>query len=189
MKKWILFSLLAALPFVIFSQKSVSKFYHKYKRADNTVNMTLPGFVLGMGASIARKHMDKDDKKAMMALEFTKSIKSIRFLVMEETNLVSQKDYNNLVEGLKKKDKLSDLITVREGSTSVNIMIKDKKKHISNLVILVNEADEFVMISFKAKLRYKDLNKFLKEVMKDNEKIKVVPEEPEKAVEKVIPRA
>ena len=128
MKKWILFGLLATLPFVMFSQKSVSKFYHKYKRADNTVNMTLPGFVLGMGASIARKHMDKEDKKALMALEFTKSIKSIRFLVMEETNLVSQKDYNSLIEGLKKKDKLSDLITVREGNTSVNIMIRGQKE-------------------------------------------------------------
>ena len=151
--------------------------------------MTLPGFVLGMGANFARKHMDKEDEKALMALEFTKSIKSIRLLVMEETNLVSQKDYTKLVDGLKKKDKLSDLITVREGNTSVNILARDKKKHISNLVILVNEEDEFVMISFKAKLRYKDLNKFLREVMKDDDKIKVVPEQPEKAVEKVIPRA
>lgn len=177
------------LPVLLFSQKSINKFYHKYKRADNTVNMTLPGFVLGMGASFARKHMDKEDKKALMALEFTKSIKSIRFLVMEDANLVSQKDYNQLVEGLKKKDKLSELITVRDGSTSVNIMIRDKKKHISNFVVLVSEEDEFVMLSFKTKIRYKDLNKFLREVLKDNEKIKVVPEEPAKVAEKVIPRA
>jgi hypothetical protein len=189
MKKLTILCLLATLPFLLFSQKSVSKFYHKYKRADNTVNMTLPGFVLGMGASFARKHMDKEDKKAMMALEFTKSIKSIRLLVMEDANLVSQKDYNQLIDGLKKKDKLSDLITVKDGRTSVNIMIRDKKKHISNFVILVNEENEFVMISFKTKLRYKDLRKFMREVMKDNEKIKVVPEDPEKVVEKVIPRA
>jgi len=181
--------LLAILPFLLFSQKSVNKFYHKYKRADNTVNMTLPGFVLGMGAKFAKKHMDKEDKKSLMALEFTKSIKSIRLLVMEETNLVSQKDYNKLIDGLKKKDKLSDLITVRDGRTSINILVRDKKKHISNLIVIVNEEDEFVMISIKAKLRYKDLNKFLREVMKDNDKIKVVPEEPQKTVQKVIPRA
>lgn len=189
MKNLMFLSLLITLPFAVFSQKSVNKFYHKYKKADNTVNFTLPGFVMGMGASFARKHMDKEDKKSLMALEFTKQIKSIRFLVMEETNLVSQKDYNNLIEGLKTKDKLSELITVREGDTNVNIMIRDKRKHISNLMIIVNEADEFVMISLKTKIKYKDLNKFLRLVMQDDKKIKVVPEEPEKAVEKVIPRA
>ena len=189
MKYFMTLCLMSLLPFAVFSQRSVNKFYHKYKKADNTINFTLPGFALGLGASIARKHMDKEDKKALMALEFTKSIKSIRFLVMEETNLVSQKDYNNLIEGLKSKDKLSELITVREGSTRVNIMVRDKRKHISNLMIIVSEEDEFVMISLKTRLRYKDLNKFLREVMKDDEKIKVVPEEPQKAVEKVIPRA
>jgi DNA primase catalytic subunit len=189
MKRIITFCLLMILPFVMFSQKSVNKFYTKYKRADNTINFTLPGFVLGLGASIGRKQMDKEDQKALMALELTKSIKSIRFLVMEETNLVSQKDYNNLIEGLKKKDKISELITVREGSMRINIMIRDKRKHISNLIIIVSEEDEFVMISMKTRLRYKDLNKFLKEIMKNDEKIKVVPDEPEKVVKKVIPRA
>jgi Domain of unknown function (DUF4252) len=189
MKNFILFCLLIILPFGVYSQKSINKFYHKYKRADNTVNFTLPGFVLGLGASIGRKHIDKEDKKALMALEFTKAIKSIRFLVMEETNLVSQKDYNNLIEDLKTKDKISELITVREGNTRVNIMVRDKRKHISNLLIIVSEEDEFVMISVKTKLKYKDLNKFLKEIMKSDEKIKVVPDEPEKAVKKVIPRA
>ena len=181
--------MLLTLPFLLFSQSSVNHFYHKYKRADNTVNMTLPGFVLKIGGKFARKHMDKDDKEALMAMEFIKSIKSLRLLVMEETNLVSQKDYNNLVEGLKTKNKINELITVRDGSTRVNIMIRDKKKKISNIVILVSEENEFVMVSVKTKIKYKDLNKFLKEIMKSDEKIKVVPDEPAKAVEKVIPRA
>ena len=45
------------------------------------------------------------------------------------------------------------------------------------------------MLSFKTKLRYRDLNKYLRAVMKDDDKIKVLPEEPEKVVEKVIARA
>ena len=189
MKKFTILGLLLALPFLLFSQSSVNHFYHKYKRADNTISMTLPGFVLKIGGKFARKHMDKDDKKAMMAMEFIKSVKSLRILVMEETNLVSQKDYNNLVDGLKRKNKISELITVRDGTTRVNIMIRDKKKHISNIVIIVSEENEFVLVSIKAKIKYKDLNKFLKEIMKGDEKIKLVPEEPAKAIEKVIPRA
>ena len=175
------------LPFGMSAQKSSKKFYHKYKKAANTVNFTIPGFALGLGASIARKHMEKEDR---LALELTKSIKSIRFLVMEETNLVSYRDYTELVAGLKGKDKMEELITIRDEGTSVNILIREKRKHISNLMILVNEEDTFVMISLKTKLRYKDLNKFLKEIMKSNNKIKLdVPEEPEKTAKKVIPRA
>jgi hypothetical protein len=189
MKKFTFFCLLTVLPFFLFSQKSINKFYHKYKRAANTTAITIPGFVLGLGAGIARKHVDKDEKDALLAMELTKSIKSVRFLVMEETNLVSYKDYNNLIDGLKKKGKISELITMTEGDTRINILVRDKRKHISNFIIIFSEEDEFVMISMKTKLRYKDLNKFLREIMKNNEKIKVVPEEPQKAIEKVIPRA
>ncbi len=189
MKNLLLLSWLIMLPFATFSQKSLNKFYHKYKKADNTTAMTVPGFVLGMGAGIARKHMDKEEKDALLALELTKSIKSVRFLVMEETNLVSYKDYNDLIDGLKKKDKIDELITVREGNTRMNILVRSKRKHISNLMIIVSEEEEFVIISMKTKLRYIDLNKFLREIMKNNEKIKVVPDEPEKAIDKVIPRA
>ena len=189
MKKFTIIGLLFTLPFLLFSQSSINHFYHKYKRADNTTSMTLPGFVIKIGGKFARKHMDKEDKMAMMALEFTKSIRSIRLLVMEETNLVSQKDYNKLVNDLKTKNKISELITVRDGDTRVNIMIRDKKKHISNIVIIVSEENEFVLVSIKAKIKYKHLNKFLIEIMKSDEKIKVVPEEPAKTIEKVIPRA
>lgn len=189
MKNLTILCLLTLLPLITFSQRSVNKFYHKYKRADNTINLTLPGFVLGLGASVARNQMETEDKEELLALELTKSIKSMRLLVMEETNLVSQKDYDKLIEGLITKGKHSELITVREGNTRINILARDKRKHISNLMIIVSEENEFVMISVKTRLRYKDLNKFLREIMKNNKKIKVVPKEPEKAVEKVIPRA
>ncbi len=175
------------LPFSMMGQRSTKKFYHKYKKSANTINFAIPGFVMGLGASIARKHVEKEDR---LAFELTKSIKSARFMVMEETNLVSQKDYTELIAGLKKRDKMEDLISIRADGAKVNIMVREKRKHISNLLILVSEEDTFVMVSLKTRLRYKDLNKFLKEIMKSDEKIKVdVPEDPEEMAKKVVPRA
>lgn len=142
-----------------------------------------------MGASIGKGQMDKEDKKAMAGLKLIKSVKSMKLLLMEDVNLVSEKDYNKLVSDVKRKGKMSEMITVREGSTRINIMVRDKRKKISRLMILVSEEDGFIMLSMKTKLKYKDLNKLLQEFMKDDEKIKIAPEESEKAIEKIIERA
>ncbi len=189
MKKLILFCLLAWLPFALSAQSSVRKFCKKYKKTEDAVSLVVPGFVMGMGASFARKEVDQNNKKAMMGFEFAKQIKSLRMLVVEDANPVSKEDYNALIEKLQKKNKFDELITVREGNTKVNMFIRDKRKHISNLMIVVSEEDEFVLISLKTKFKYKDLKKFVRLLLQDDKKIKVVPKNPEKAVEKVIPRA
>ena len=170
------------------AQKSVRKFYHKVNRSEETVKMTLPGFLIHMGAGIARKQVD-EEPEAKLALEMTKYIKSIKIVVAEDQSTISQDDYSKFIDIARNKDKFSDLIMVKDGETNVNIMMRGNSRKIKNLLILVNDGDEFVMLSMKTSLKYKDLNKFLKAIMLQNKKIKVMPKETKNSVKKAIDRA
>lgn len=141
-----------------------------------------------MGAGIARKHID-EDPNAKLALEMTKYIKSIKIVVAEDQNAISQNDYLRFVDIARNKDKFSDLIIVKDGQTNVNIMMRGNSKKIKNLLILVNDGEEFVMLSMKTSLKYKDLSKFLKAIIFRDKKINVMPKETKEAVKKTIDRA
>ncbi len=170
------------------AQKSVRKFYNKVNKSEETVKLTLPGFLIHMGAGITRNHVDKDPD-AKLFLEMTKYIKSIKIVVAEDAQAISQEDYTRFVDIARKKDKFDDLIMVKDGKTNVNIMMRGNTRKIKNLLILVNDGDEFVMLSMKTNLKYKDLNKFLGEIMKQTDKIKVMPKETKKTMKKAIDRA
>ena len=186
-------NIFVALMFLLFTlsgyaQKSVRKFYRNVNKSEETVKLTLPGFLIHMGAGIARNHLD-DDPDAKLALEMTKYIKNIKIVVAEDQNSISKDDYKRFVDIARRKDKFDDLLMVKEGETNVNIMMRGNSKKIKNLLILVNDGDEFVMLSMKTNLKYKDLNKFLKAIIKSEDKVKVMPKDTKKAVKKAIDRA
>lgn len=179
--------------FLLFSmsltaQKSVRKFYHNINKSEETVKFTLPGFLIHMAAGIARKHVG-EDMDSRLALEMTKYIKSIKIVVAENQSSISQNDYLNFIDIARRKDKFNDLIMVKSEQTHVNIMIRGNSRKIKNLLVLVNDGEEFVMLSMKTSLKYKDLNKFLGAIISRKSKINVMPEETKKTVKKAIDRA
>ncbi len=184
----ILLSLVFILPLSGQAQKSVRKFYNNVRKTDETVKITLPGCLVHMGAGIARNHVD-DDPDAKLALELTKYIKNIKIVVAEDQNSISKDDYTKFIDIARKKDHFDDLIMVKDGETNVNIMMRGNSKKIKNLLILVNDGNEFVMLSMKTNLKYKHLNKFLGAIIKSDDKVKVMPKETKKTVKKAIDRA
>jgi len=185
MKNILLFLLITMIPICGMAQKSVRKFYQQIPKKEGNVKMTLPGFLVHMGAGIARNHVDNDED-AKLALEMTKYIKKIKIVVAEDQSTISQDDYNRFVKIARKRDKFDDLIMVKDGRTNVNIMMRGNSKKIKNLLVLVNDGDEFVMMSMKTSLRYSDLNKFLSVILKKEEKITLKPKETKKVVKKAI---
>jgi hypothetical protein len=172
-----------------FGQKSVRKFYKNVKRGDESVKLTLPGFLIHMGAGIARNHIE-DDPDAALALEMTKYIKNIKIVTTESEHAISQNEYMKFVDIARRRDKFEDIIMVKEaGGANVNIMMRGNSKKIKNLLILVKDDEEFVMLSMKTNLKYKHLNKFLEAIIMKDDKIKLEPKATKKAVTKTIDRA
>jgi len=71
MKNILLLLFIVLLPLGGHAQKSVRKFYRQIKKTEGNVKMSLPGFLIHMGAGIARNHVD-DDPDALLAMEMTK---------------------------------------------------------------------------------------------------------------------
>ena len=160
--------------------RSIKNFYHKYKRYDNTRNFVLPGFLIWFGTGIANEMTT--DEEAKIFLKFAKKFKTMRLLVMEDENQVTAEDFNKLINGAKKAN-YEELIRVSDKGTKVHIFGRGKSDKLKNLLILVSEEDTFVMMSMKTKIRVKDLNRLIKDLIKlDKVQEKLKKEEPKEEV-------
>jgi Domain of unknown function (DUF4252) len=83
-------------------------------------------------------------------------ISQIRLLVSEE-NFVTKNDYTKLKKNLK-KDSFEDLMKINSEGTKIDILIRENGKYISEVVLLINDDEDFIMISLEGNFQYSDLN-------------------------------
>jgi hypothetical protein len=143
--------------------RSIKNFYHKYKKEEGTHNFMIPGFLIWFGTGIANEMVD--DEEAKVFLKFAKKFKTMRFLVQEDNNTISREDYNQLVAGAKKSN-YEELISVKEKGKTFHIMGRGKKDKLKNLLIIVSAEDTFMMMSVRTKIKTKDLNQLINDLMK-----------------------
>jgi len=155
----LLFCGLMIIPFEQVAQtKDINKFYRKYKVKNNSHNITLPGWLIEIGANIARLSVDSREEKE--SLKLLKKVNKLKLLVIEDDNPVKDKHIDKLFDGLKRDD-FEDLVFVRDEVTRVNIMIREDQYKIKNLFILVREPSDFAMVSMKTNMTIAQINKVI----------------------------
>ncbi|MDG1434076.1 MAG: DUF4252 domain-containing protein [Saprospiraceae bacterium] len=146
------------------SQNScIKKFYHEHKKEEGIRNFMIPGFLIWFSTGIANEIVDGEEAKTF--LKFAKKFKTIRLLVQNDHNSISKVDYNQLIFDAKKGN-YEELISVKEKGKTFHIMGREKKDKLKNLLILVSSEDTFVMMSMKTKIKIKDLNSLINDLMK-----------------------
>lgn len=146
------------------SQNScIKKFYHEHKKEEGIRNFMIPGFLIWFSTGIANEIVDGEEAKTF--LKFAKKFKTIRLLVQNDHNSISKVDYNQLIFDAKKGN-YEELIYVKEKGKTFHIMGREKKDKLKNLLILVSSEDTFVMMSMKTKIKIKDLNSLINDLMK-----------------------
>lgn len=146
------------------SQNScIKKFYHEHKKEEGIRNFMIPGFLIWFSTGIANEIVDGEEAKTF--LKFAKKFKTIRLLVQNNHNSISKVDYNQLIFDAKKGN-YEELIYVKEKGKTFHIMGREKKDKLKNLLILVSSEDTFVMMSMKTKIKIKDLNSLINDLMK-----------------------
>lgn len=146
---------------------SINEFYRKYKHADaEKVAVSLPGWLVKLGIGIAKTQVkDREEKEILNAL---KKVGKVRVITFENANPIQEKDLDRLINGVR-RERFEDLIMVREKQTKVNIMMREKRKMVRNLLILVNEEDTFTMVSLKTKLKYDEIEEFINKAIQEDE--------------------
>lgn len=181
MKNLIIIFTILIIPICANSQSSINHFYKKHKRSENVVKFTVPGWLVNIASSIVASTTDDEQEKK--AIKLAKKIKKLKLLVMENENTVKKQDYKNLIIDLK-DNSFEDLLVVNSEGTKVNMLIREKKGKIKNFLLLVNDEEEFVMISIKSKLKIEDLQQLIDSLQDEFEldelpKPKPRPKEPQ----------
>jgi len=128
--------------------KSVNGFYKKYKKEAKARNIKLNSFII----DISRSFMDEE------ASNILKKFSKVRLLVIEDSKIVNPTDLTQLMKSVK-NEKFEDLINIRDGQSSVQILVRDSKKGITDLLLVVQdqEEDDFVLLSIQGLFKYEDL--------------------------------
>ncbi|MFK8104949.1 MAG: DUF4252 domain-containing protein [Saprospiraceae bacterium] len=172
--KQLMILVLLSIPMLSVGQnKAINNFYQKYKTYKNVTNVSLGGWVL----KLATKYADDDEAK-----EALRHVSRLKVLFMENGNIVEKTDVKQLLRQVRNDD-FEELMTIQDGKSKVNIFIKENKKAITNLLIVVNGEDDFVLLSLKGELDFEDLSKLNIDV-EGGEYLKKVPKK-----KKLIPQA
>lgn len=174
MKNLIIYMALCLSPIFLQAQNpNVKAFYDKYMGYDNVTNVSLQGWVLKMAANFT-----EDENGEQLLQKITK----LRVMVMEEGNLVSKNDYQNLVRNIE-KDHFEKLMEVRDGGEKIDFFIQEDGEEVSNLLMLINGKDEFILVSLEGNLKFSDLQELNFEI-DGGDQFKKIPKK-----KKDIPRA
>jgi len=142
---------------------ALNQFYRQYKRGKEVKNFRVPGWVVKLGSKIALRH--SKDPNAKPALSLAKKFGKMKIMISEGGRSIPPQAVERLTAQLRRQ-KFDDWIYVREEGTTVNIMARESKGRLRNLLILVNEGDEFVFLSVKTKLKARDIGKVVEWYMK-----------------------
>ncbi len=149
MKGILLIVSLMALPVIACTQaQSIQRFYDKYKALENVSEVKLQGWLLEVAASFT------DEATAESLL---RKISQLRILVMEDGNLITEKEHRRLLRDVK-KERFEAIMEIREGGEHIEFLLREDKNTITDVLILVSGDDEFVLLSLEGALRFEDLN-------------------------------
>lgn len=170
MKNILIILLFTALtPIATQAQSSVNKFFYEHSNHEGAISVDVGGLLIKMVARIAAEEHE--------ATKILADINRLQVLVLEDENPITNKEMRGFISKLQ-KDKFEELMTVREGDTNINFFIKEKKDMITSVLILVKEADNFIMLNLRGKIKFSDLQKLDFDV-EGSEHFKKIPKKKE----------
>ena len=164
MKKILLIMIIALTSTFTFAQSSVTNnFFNKYAGKDGFTTVNVTGKLMELLASAEAEGSAQYE-------DVIKKIKGINILVYDQANKKYDADklYNEIFSSLQ-KNYYSELLTVKDGTDNVRLLVKDspKKGVISELLMLVSSDDEFVFINIDGEIDLAQINEISKSIKVD----------------------
>ncbi len=151
-------TLIAALvlvsTFTIGQSKSVESFKNKYKDDRDATVVTLQGNIFKLIGSIA-EYSDDEDAKALSKI--AGGIKSMQILSLPKYETGLEADEIKQLKSNLKKESYEELMSMKEGRETVVVYSQGNEDEVRNMLILVEEKNEFVLINIDGVLKMKDL--------------------------------
>jgi len=127
--------------------QAVLDFHDKYKSSGKYLSMRIDGGILNLLSNI-----ETNDEEAQDMLDAISKIEAINVHSIDREE--DEFDDGDVAKFKKQvhKEKYEELMIVRDGETDVDFLIKEKKGKISELLLVVDEPDEFVIVSISGEI-------------------------------------
>ena len=167
MKKLLIFIAFIAISQAVMAQTaSLDHFIRKHKRTaeGDRVDLTIPGFVVRFGS----RFIKKEDLDGVDIRKISRKIDELRIVTFEKAAEIQHADYQQLMADVKAEN-FEELMNVREKGERVNIMIRERKGFIEDILIIVNDKNgEFTLVNIAGKFTMEDINKMIHDVEFNN---------------------
>ena len=154
---------IALIPALATAQtKALAEFHAKYRDMDNTTYVDISGSLFNFASSIAN-YVDEDDEdkeEIEAAGRILGAIKSMQVLSVPY-RVVDKSDISSLKSSLD-KEKFESLMTVKDDDANINIMAQGSGSELKNLTFLIDDEDEFVLLTFQGTLSMEDVSYLVK---------------------------
>ena len=151
MKNLLMIALSFAFSIQLAAQNPViNNFVDKYQHLENVTHVNLTGDLVNLISKVKDENGDR---------KFVSTLDAIRVISIEDISAVSTNDISSLIQGIQAND-YEELVRVRDGKDLVQIYLQeDKDQVITDLIIMVQEPEEFTLVSLSGQLYYDDLRK------------------------------
>jgi hypothetical protein len=155
MKKTTLIVALALIASIGYTQsKSVESFKNKYADDRDATVVTLQGNIFRLIGSIAEY---SDDEDAQALSKMADGIKSMQIISLPKYETGLEDDEIKQLKSNLMKESYEELMNFREGREKVVIYSQGNEDEVRNMLILVEERNEFAVINIDGILKMKDL--------------------------------
>ena len=149
-----LLSFLLAAHFGICQSQAVLDFHEKFRDNGKYVSIRIDGGLLKLFSSI-----ETNDEETQEFMDAMNKIDAIDVHSIDRgDDGFNESDLNRFKKDVQ-KEKYDELMIVRDGDTKLDFLIKEKKGKISDLLLLVEEPDEFIIVNISGEI---DLNTIAK---------------------------
>jgi vacuolar-type H+-ATPase subunit F/Vma7 len=135
---------------------AISKYFNKYADDEKFTVVYISAKMFEMLGKLDLDNVGDKDTEAI--LEIVKDMRGLRVLTTEH-NAVQV--YNDALKTINTKG-YEQLMTVRTEDENVQFLVKESGDVINELLLLVGEADEFVMVSFVGNIHLDKISKLAK---------------------------
>lgn len=143
--------------------KCLREFRNKYKGSAEVHTVKVGNFAFKLGSLCLS--FDNSDKDARALSHAIKNISRVKIYTISNLNggTVSADDIADLKSNLQRNENFDLLMEVREKGSLVHILNKGNEDELGNVVMLVQDDNEFVIVNLKTTLKMNDISELIQQ--------------------------
>lgn len=144
--------------------RCLREFRNKHRSNSEVHTVAIGGFTMKM-AGWCLSFADDDDKDAQTVKHALKNVRRVKVYTISNVNgnTISGEDIAELKSNLQRNEHFDMLMEVREKNNLVHVLNKGNDDELGNVIILLQDEQDFVMVNLQTTLKISDVNTLIRQ--------------------------